>query len=140
MTQFNAGDKVRINEGLLEGQTGTVVKWGPHVTLVSLEDEAFGGGSLTFYTETLVSADEDHAALAHLKGLYPDFLKAPKSDKYRFRLTTYVHGVFYVSVPMDARMLVRALQTPPAGLERVEFMLRQDDPSRGLAWKMLWTE
>lgn len=140
MTQFNVGDKVRVNEGLLEGQTGYVTGARDNLTMVELEDVAFGGGPLTFYTETLVSANEDHPALAHLKGLYPDFLKAPKSDNYRFRLTTYVFGVFYVSVPLDARMLVRALQTPPAGLERVEFMLKQDDPSRGLAWKMLWSE
>ena len=141
MGQFEAGTKVRINEGLLEGQVGTVVKWGMHVTLVSLEDTAFGGGSLTFYTETLVSADEDHAALAHLKSLYPDFLKAPKSDNYRFRVTTFVDGIMYETpVPLDAATLVGVLGKPPMGLHAVEFMLKQNDPSRGLSWKVLWSE
>jgi len=140
MTEFRVGDKVRVNEGLLEGQTGYVAGVRDNLTMVELEDVAFGGGPLTFYTETLVSGDEPHPALEKMQGLYPDFLKAPKSDHYRFRLTTYVLGVFYVSVPLDARMLVRALQTPPAGLERLEFMLKKDDPSRGLSWKMLWSE
>ena len=140
MSPFEIGSKVRVNEGLLEGQTGIVVDSREHVTLVKVDDVAFGGGDLAFYTETLVSGDEPHPALEKMQSLYPDFLKAPKSDNYRFRLTTYVHGVFYLSVPLDARMLKRALQTPPAGLERLEFMLKKDDPSRGLSWKMLWSD
>lgn len=138
MNAFEPGSKVRVNEGLLEGQTGTVVKANEHLTLVEIDDVAFGGGPLIFYTQTLVSAAEDHPALAHLKGLYPDFLKAPKSENYRFRLTTYVHGIIYVTYPLHAEVLKTALAKAPAGLEKVEFMLKQDDPSRGLAWKLLW--
>lgn len=140
MTQFNAGDKVRVNEGLLEGQTGTVVVSNEHVTQVKLEDVAFGGGPLSFYTETLVSGDEDHPALHHLKWLYPDFLKAPKSNNYRFRITLHLDGLNYVTDPISAESLKYALAKPPAGLSSVEFMLKQDDPNRGLAWKLLWSE
>lgn len=136
MTQFKSGDRVRINEGELEGLEGTAVAVESNRVSVKL-DMLYGEGILALYTETLVSADEPHAALAHLKNLYPDFLK---SDSYRYRLTTFVDGIIYVSsVPLDAETLKDALRKPPAGLERVEFMLKQDDPNRGLAWKMLWS-
>lgn len=136
MKPFEPNTKVRINEGELEGIEGTVFVSGPHVTSVRL-DLMTGEAILPVYTEMLVSA-EDHPALAHLKGLYPDFLKAPKSDNYRFRLTTYVHGIIYVTYPLHAEVLKTALAKAPAGLEKVEFMLKQDDPGRGLAWKLLW--
>lgn len=139
MKPFEPNTKVRINEGELEGIEGTVFVSGPHVTSVRL-DLMTGEAILPVYTEMLVSA-EDHPALAHLKGLYPDFLKAPKSDNYRFRVTTFVGGILYVSsVPLDAETLIGVLKTPPAGLHAVEFMLKQDNPSRGLAWKVLWSD
>jgi hypothetical protein len=76
------------------------------------------------------------SALEHLMKMYPDFLA---SDRYRYRLTTFVDGIMYVSqVPLDAELLVSVLSDPPAGLHAVEFMLKQDDPYRGLAWKTLW--
>lgn len=139
MVQFNPGDKVRVNEGLLEGQTGIVTESNDHLTLVKIDDTAFGGGDLAFFTQTLVAGDEDHESLAHLRGLYPDFLKAPKSENYRFRLTTYLNGVNYFSEPVKADLLVATLKNPPAGLEQVEFMLKNDNPYRGLAWKLLWS-
>lgn len=138
MTQFKNGDRVRVNEGELEGIEGFVVEPGEHVTTVELHLLS-GRGVFPVYTEMLDSADEPHAALAHLKGLYPDSLTGRKSDNYRFRLTTYVNGIFYVSEPMTADVLKETLDKAPAGLEKVESMLKQDDPSRGLAWKVLWS-
>jgi len=137
VTEFKTGDKVRVNEGELEGLEGVVVEEKPYRPAVRL-DLQYGEGILELYVDTLVPANEPHASLAHLKDLYPDFLK---SDSYRFRLTTYVNGVFYVSHPLNARLLEETLRkNPPAGLEKVEFMLKQDDPSRGLAWKLLWSD
>ena len=137
MTEFKNGDRVRVNEGELEGLEGVVVETDKHKTSVKLSLLS-GQGVFPIYTELLVSAAEPHPALAHLRSLYPDFLK---SDSYRFRLTTYVNGVFYVSHPLNARLLEETLRkNPPAGLEKVEFMLKQDDPSRGLAWKLLWSD
>ena len=137
MTEFKIGDKVRVNEGELEGLEGVVVETDKHKTSVKLSLLS-GQGVFPIYTELLVSAAEPHPALAHLRSLYPDFLK---SDSYRFRLTTYVNGVFYVSHPLNAHPLEETLRkNPPAGLEKVEFMLKQDDPSRGLAWKLLWSD
>lgn len=138
MTEFKAGERVRVNEGELEGIEGFVVVTGPHVTSVRLHLMT-GEVVAPIYTEMLVKATEDHPALARLKGLYPDFLKAPKSENYRFRITLHLGGLNYVSDPISAESLKYALDKPPAGLQAVEFMLRKDDPSRGLAWKMLWS-
>jgi hypothetical protein len=139
MTQFKNGDRVRVNEGELEGLEGFVMVTGPHVTSVKFNLMS-GEVAIPIYTEMLDDAKEPHAALAHLKSLYPDFLRAPKSDNYRFRLTTYVFGITYISAPVTAEVLVQSLGHAPAGLEKVEFMLKQNDPSRGLSWKLLWSD
>lgn len=136
MTQFKSGDRVRVNEGELEGLEGTVVAVESNRVSVKL-DMLYGEGILALYTETLASADETPEALAHIKGLYGDFLK---SDRYLYRIATYVNDIPYVSHTMNAKVLEDALSKPPAGLEKVEFMLKQDDPNRGLAWKMLWSD
>lgn len=136
MTEFKQGDWVRINEGELEGIEGFVVESNVHVTSVKLALLS-GSGVFPVYTELLDNAHEPHAALAHLKSLYPDFLK---SDSYQYRLTTYVNGIFYISQPVNAEMLKRTLAKAPAGLEKVEFMIKNDDPNRGLAWKLLWSD
>lgn len=137
MTEFRVGDKVRVNEGALEGSTGYVTGVEDNLTHVELENVTYVKGSLAFYTATLVRGDEDHEALAYLKNLYPDYLK---SDNYRFRLTTFVGGIMYVSsIPLDAGTLTRVLRNPPAGLCAVEFMLRLDDPTQEMSWKLLWT-
>lgn len=135
MTEFKAGERVRVNEGELEGIEGFVVESNDHVTNVKFHLLS-GTGVYPVYTEILVSGKEDHPALAHLKSLYPDFLK---SDRYLYRLTTYVNGVVYESRTMNAEVLKEKLAKAPAGLEKVEFMLKQDDPNRGLAWKLLWS-
>lgn len=138
MTQFEVGSKVRINEGLLEGKGGTVTESDDYLTRVSMDETIYVKGDLTFFTETLVDGSEPPEALAHLKRLYPDFLT---SDRYLFRLTTFVGGIMYqTAVPMPANLLVLALATPPAGLHAVEFMQKNEDPNRGLAWKTLWSE
>lgn len=136
MTQFKNGERVRVNEGELEGIEGFVVESNEHVTLVQM-NLLSGTGIFPVFTEMLVSGKEDHPALHHLKWLYPDFLK---SDRYLYRLSTYVYSVHYVSQPVNAGVLVETLEKAPAGLEKVEFMLAKDDPSRGLAWKTIWTE
>lgn len=137
MIEFEIGDKVRVNEGLMEGFTGTVVDQKGDRTLVKLDGITFAEGDLAFFDQVLVPASEPHEALAHLKSLYPDFLK---SDRYRFRITANLHGVNYVSDPLTSPLLEVTLRdNPPTGLERVEFMLKQDDSNRGLAWKLLWT-
>lgn len=128
---FNKGDKVRVNEGLLEGQTGIVADTRENTTLVHLEDVAFGGGVLAFFTDTLVPGDEDHPALKAVK-LYPDRIKAG----YKFRLTTFIDGVLYVSYPMDGELVKRVLKTPPAGLNEVEYASREE--FRDGVWKLLW--
>lgn len=136
MTEFKVGERVRVNEGELEGIEGFVVEWRDHVTLVKMTLMS-GVATFPIFTEMLVSAKEPHEALARLKSLYPDFLK---TDRYRYRITTYVRGLSYVSSgTLNAPALEVVLDTPPAGLEKVEFMLKQDDPSRGLAWKLLWS-
>lgn len=136
MTEFKRGDRVRINEGELEGIEGFVMVAGPHVTSVKL-NLMTGETLMPVYTEMLVSADEPHPALEKMLTLYPDFLK---SDKYRYRLTTYVNGVTYTSAPLSTGVLKETLAKPPAGLERLEFMIKEDNPSRGLAWKLLWSD
>jgi hypothetical protein len=136
MTEFKRGDRVRINEGELEGIEGFVMVSGPHVTSVKL-NLMTGETLMPVYTEMLVSADEPHPALEKMLSLYPDFLK---SDKYRYRLTTYVNGVTYTSAPLSTGVLKETLAKPPAGLERLEFMIKEDNPSRGLAWKLLWSD
>jgi hypothetical protein len=136
MTQFKNGDRVRVNEGELEGVEGIVVESNEHLTTVRM-DLHTGPVVLCIYTETLVSAETPHPALAKMKSLYPDFLK---SNNYVYRLTTNVGGLSYVSEVVNTLTLKEALNNPPAGLERLEFMLRKDDPRRGLAWKVLWSE
>lgn len=139
MNDIKPGDKVRINEGLLEGQIGYVtgVDREDNKVYIDIEGENSISNDLAFHPEVLVNGNEDHESLAHLKKLYPDFLS---SLNYRFRVTTYVDGIMYVSaIPMTSLMLVEVLKTPPAGIHAVEFMLAKDDPSRGLAWKILWT-
>lgn len=133
MTEFRVGDKVRVNEGLLENQTGYVVGVRDNMSLVELEDVAFGGGA--FYTEALVSGDKPHPALEAVK-LYPDLLN---SDRYVFRLTTHVDGIMYQSIPVDGATLKGVLEKPPAGLQGVESMAK-DDFTRGKTWRLLWTE
>lgn len=128
---FEPGSKVRVNEGLLEGQTGTVTESNDHLTLVKIDDVAFGGGDLVFYTVTLVSAEEDHPALKALK-LYPDRLKGD----YKFRLTTFIDGVLYMSYPMNGEMVKSVLKNPPAGLNEVEYASREE--FRDGVWKLLW--
>ena len=137
MTELRVGDKVRVNEGLLENQTGyiTGIDVEKGVTYVSLEDTAFGGGDLAFYTDTLVSAEKPHPALEAVK-LYPDLLN---SDRYTFRLTTIVDGIMYQSIPLDGKTLRGVLEKPPAGLEGIESMAK-DDFTRGKTWRLLWTE
>ncbi len=136
MTQFKNGERVRVIEGELEGIEGFVMVSGPTVTSVRMHLLS-GEVAVPIYTGMLVSADEPHDALTKMKSLYPDFLT---SKSYRFRLTLHLNGLNYVSDPIDSLSLEYALQEPPAGLTSLEFMLKQDDPNRGLAWKLLWTE
>jgi hypothetical protein len=141
MTEFKVGDKVRVNEGPLEGKSGFVAEIEENKVRVELDKTEMFAGLVPFYEDSLVPAGEGHDALVHLRRLYPDFLRAPKSDNYRFRLKTYLNGSHYTSGVLTAEMLVRILEkNPPAGLEEVEFMLKKDDPNRGLAWKLLWSE
>jgi len=139
VTEYKNGDKVRVNEGDLEGLTGEVasVLDGGYKLLVTF-DIAMGEGSMLMPSAIVSPASVDHPALAKMKRLYPDFLK---SSSYRYRLTTYLNGVFYESHPITAVELMNVLgKNPPAGLEKLEFMLKKDDPSRGLAWKLLWAD
>lgn len=132
MNAFEPGSKVRVNEGLLEGQTGIVTESNDHLTLVKIDDVAFGGGDLVFYTQTLVIGDEDHPALTTVK-LYPDLLKAG----YMWRLSTFVDGIVYVSHPMSGEMVQKILKTPPAGLESVEYA--KTGKAYDAEWKLLWS-
>jgi hypothetical protein len=136
MIQFKPGDKVRVNEGLLEGQTGVVADTRENTTLVHLEDTAFGGGVLAFFTETLVPAEDPHPALTTVK-LYPDLTKGG----YMFRVTTFVDGIMYQSLPMTGPMLLDLLlKNPPAGLESVECRMNRGDTPQGVSWKLLWSD
>lgn len=136
MGQFKNGDKVRVNEGLLEGQTGVVADTRDNTTLVHLEDTAFGGGVLAFFTDTLVSAETEHEALTTVK-LYPDLTKGG----YKFRVTTLVDGIVYESLPMTGPMLLDLLKkNPPAGLHAVECRLSRDHTPAGISWKMVWSD
>lgn len=132
MARFEAGTKVRVNEGELEGVVGTVVVSIEHSTIVAF-DLLTGAGSLALHTEMLVSADQEHPALKAVK-LYPDRLK----EGYVWRLTTYVGGVTYVSRPMTGEMVKSILKTPPSGLEEVDYAETTKIQHGG--WKAVWQD
>jgi hypothetical protein len=135
MTQFNKGQRVRINEGELEGIEGFVVEWGEHVTSVDLRLLS-GAGVFPVYTELLEDAAEPHESWTHIHGLYGDVLK---NENYVYRLTTYVGGLRYTSQPMNSPMLKQALKHAPAGLEVVECRLGRNDTPQGISWKLMWS-
>lgn len=136
MTEFKVGDKVRVNEGELEGAVGTVAGSvddpnRAHVTLVTFE-LMNGEGSLLLYTETLVKADEDHPALSSLK-LHPELV----NGDHLWRVTTTVDGLMYQSLTFGSEIIGMVLRKPPAGLFAVEYFSAKE-PTKN--WKALWTE
>lgn len=134
MTEFKVGDRIRVNEGPLEGQTGYVEKLDVEEGLVYVELEGpTYTKEIAFYPEVLVSADQVHEALEALS-LHVELLK----KDYLWRLTTYVDGLMYQSLSLIPSMIANVLAKPPAGLYAVEY-IDKAFASKG-HWKTLWTE
>lgn len=134
MTEFKVGDHIRVNEGPLEGQLGYVMKRDVEEGLIYVELEGpTYTKEIAFYPEVLVSADEVHAALETLS-LHAELLK----KDYLWRLTTFVDGLMYQSLPLIPSMVPNVLAKPPAGLFAVEY-IDKAFASKG-DWKTLWTE
>jgi hypothetical protein len=133
MTEFKHGDKVRVNEGELEGKTGTVVDVKDNMALVKLDGILFGEGDIAFYTDVLVSSDENHEALSAAL-LYPDL----GNESVIWRLTTFVDGIMYQSLPIDYKTVKSVLGKPPAGLYAVEC-IKKAECSTG-QWRTIWKE
>jgi hypothetical protein len=132
MSEFKVGDKVRVNEGRLEGDTGFVTGIDVEENLVYVELESVTyAKEIAFYPETLVRADEDTEAMAALK-LHPELV----SKEYTWRLTTFVGGIMYQSLPIDHTIIRFVLAKPPAGLYAVEYIKKAT--AKG-DWKVLWS-
>ncbi|QFG12104.1 Hypothetical Protein OBI_RACECAR_259 [Arthrobacter phage Racecar] len=133
MTGFMVGDKVRVNEGLLEGQTGFIVGKDVEENLIYVELEGVTyTKDIAFYPESLVSADEDHPSLAALK-LHPELVKSG----HAWRLTTLLDGIMYKSLPFPSDIIRNVLSKPPAGLYAVEYI---EKATANGNWRTLWVE
>lgn len=133
MTEFKVGDKVRVNEGPLEGKSGFVAEIEENKVRVELDKTEMFAGLVPFYEDSLVLASEDSEPVRLLK-LYPNLYKG----EYIWRLTTYVDGLMFQSLPFGSDIIGMALRKPPSGLYAVEYIAKSE--ARTGNWKALWVE